>query len=291
MEEYIANNSGLDSYIVALAMEDIEDINIYEETKINWTNGQEFLRAWRIYKSKDNYAFNFTKNDSMFNKTKGNKNKVTNNGKENKDEKVQEDNNSQEEIKYDYSRFYKKIICRDCEKAKYDADQLDSFKHKRMYGIRFCKYHQNKTSEEAEFVDYGYTDYNCLAYATGEIKPCNWMWPASWGDNPEIDIVKKYFEEEGYKTEEYKKENDKKYKEKKAIFVYAIKENNGDKDENEVKYRVVHFGRTEQIDGTDIGEYAEVSKWGMGGIYKTKNVDGFADKSGYGQCILVCYKG
>lgn len=268
MEQYIEDNGGLEGYIVALAMEDIENCTMYEETNIDWANSQEFLRAWRVYKRKNNYNFNITRSNPFDTKN------------------IENDKKQEKEIKYDYSRFYKKIICRDCEKAKYDPNQLDSFKHKRMYGIKFCQYHQKNTSEEAEFVEQGYTDYNCLAYALGDIQPCNWMWPSSWGDHPNVDVVKDYFEKNGYTTEAYNKKDEMKYKDKKSIYVYAVK---NDKEDDK-KYEVVHFGRTDQVDGSDIGDYAEVSKWGMGAIYKTKNVNGFTPKSGYGECVLVCYK-
>jgi len=244
----------LNSYMIALAMEEIAGVNIYEETNVDWSTSKEFLNAWNVYEKK----ITVNQDDTRIKKSAPTKNNTVN-----EDIVV---------LPYRFSNFYKRIICRDCEKARFDENFKDSFGNKRQYGIKFCNYHINNTALEAEFVDYGYTDYNCLAYALGETGPCNWMWPSSWSDKPSVECVNDYFVGEGYTTEAYSEEKQDIYKEKKAIYVYGVKE----KESNE--YYVVHFARTDLIDGSDIGEYAQVSKWGMGGIYKIKNVNGYRKK-------------
>jgi hypothetical protein len=155
-------DSGLNSYIIALAMEEIAGVNIREETNIDWATSKEFLKAWNIYEE----------NNDILEKNNG----IKRSGPKRSNPRSNEELN----MLYRFSNFYKRIICRDCEKARFDENFKDSFGNKRQFGIKFCNYHINNTAPEAEFVDYGYTDYNCLAYALGETGPCMWMWPSSW---------------------------------------------------------------------------------------------------------------
>ena len=257
---------GLNGYILAAAIEDIAGCDVYKETGIDWCNGLEFVDAWNkmVKKSSQSVKRGGGESNNLIipvnEKTKNEKNKNIN-----------------------YSFFYKRILCRDCGKASFDKNFLDNYGNYRQYGIDFCKYHMEMTSFEAEFVETGYTDNNCLAYAVGDISPCNWMWPKSWSFTPSPEVVKEYFQGDGYTTEDYNKANISLYKEKKAIFVYAVKNKNK-------KLEVVHFGRADILNGEVPKDYEVVSKWGMGAVYKTKKVNSFIKDSGYGKCVFVCYK-
>ena len=52
ISNYITNSeSGLSSYILAIAIEDIASCNVYEATGIDWATSKEFANAWDNFKS------------------------------------------------------------------------------------------------------------------------------------------------------------------------------------------------------------------------------------------------
>lgn len=183
---------------------------------------------------------------------------------------------------YNFRNYYRSTNCAECNWKLFDDSQKDSEGNSRQYGIKLCEKHKKEMAEESEFIEHGFTDYNCMAYAVGETGPCSWMWPASWGAAPKAPKVKQYFEENGYTTEDYDPSKIKEYKEKDAIFVYGV------------KYGplsiIQHFGRANALNGIDIGDNATASKWGSYAIYETKDVNCYKGSSGYGECSFVCYK-
>lgn len=183
---------------------------------------------------------------------------------------------------YSFRMYYRGTDCTECEWKHYDDSQKDSYGNSRQYGLKLCDSHLKEYTKDCTFLDYGYSDYNCMAYAIGKTGPCEWEWPASWGASPTVPTVKKYFEKLGYTTEDYDEDNLNGYKEKDAIFVYGIKYG--------PQIVVQHFSRANALDGTDIGNNATASKWGCYAIYKTKDVDCYKRSMGYGECAFVCYK-
>lgn len=185
--------------------------------------------------------------------------------------------------KSNFKKFYKYVECKQCE-TKYDENYKDSYGNPRQFGVKMCEEHQNNMSTEASFYDYGYTDFNCLAYALGEDKECNWKWPASWGSHPSKNQVARYFKMRFYNVENFDETRVDYYKDKRVIYVYGYL--SGISGE----YIITHFGRTDDIDGNLVEGANTISKWGAGAIYSTKSVNCYGELCAYGKCIMVCYK-
>ena len=185
--------------------------------------------------------------------------------------------------KSNFKNYYKYVECKKCE-TKYDENYKDSYGNPRQYGVKMSQEHQNKMSEEAYFYDYGYTDYNCLAYALGEQKECNWKWPNSWGSHPSKKQVERFFKLRFFNVEDYDESKGGFYKDKRAIYVYGYL--SGISGE----YIITHFGRTDDIDGNMVEGASTLSKWGAGAIYSTKSVNCYGESCSYGKCVMVCYK-
>lgn len=185
--------------------------------------------------------------------------------------------------KINYKKYYKYVECNDCESG-YDTNYTDDYGNARQYGVKMCEKHQNKISEEADFYDYGYTDYNCLAYSLGETDSCNWKWPISWGSNPKKEFVEKYFKWKGYDVEDFNAEKMDYYSQRNGILVYAYK------TVMTQEYIVTHFARTTDLEGNKIENGDTLSKWGAGAIYSTKTANPYVKGTGYGECVIVVMK-
>ena len=262
---YMENSDeGLCSYMLAVAMEDISGLDVYEDTGIDWSTSEEFIKAWR--------------------KTE---NKVVPTVKKMEGTKVTRDVPTaltlNRAFKNNFKKYYKYVDCKDCE-TKYDENFKDDYGNPRQFGVKMCTKHQNNISDEAAFYDYGYTDYNCLAYALGDTNPCSWKWPASWGSHPGKKQVERYFKWRSYTVEDYDKDKIEYYKSKRAIFVYGYNSTIVN------SYIITHFGRVDDINGNLVQGADTVSKWGTGAIYTTKSANPYNGINGYGECVMVCYK-
>lgn len=240
------SDESLTSYILACAMEDISQCNLYETTGIDWSTSEEFIKAWEIH----------------------NKNKIP----------------IVTRKTVDYKKYYKFVECKECE-VGYDENDKDSKGNPRQYGVKLCDKHKEKMADNAFFYEYGYTDYNCMAYALGKNEPCSWVWPSSWGKFADVKEVTKYFKWRGYTVEDFDETKYEEYKAKNAILVYGYMSSMYD------EYKITHFARVKPLDGEELPDNQKtISKWGQAAIYTTQDINSYGVYSGYGQCVLVCYK-
>lgn len=269
--QIVNGSNGLNEYMLASAIEEISGRDVYEETGIDWSTGEEFVTAWNKMIKQSNKNTRGPEDEFQL---------ISAEEQIQEDLELQKDKEKNKHINYSF--FYYRTPCRDC-KVSFDERFLDNYGNRRQNGIIYCDYHKEKVAPDAELVETGYTDNNCLSYALGNVRRCTWMWPKSWSYTPSPEVVKEYFQERNYITEDFNETNMAFYKEKKAIFVYAEKVNN--------VYQVVHFGRTDYINGEFPEDFDVVSKWGLYAVYKTKTVNNsFTKQSGYGECVFVMYK-
>lgn len=186
--------------------------------------------------------------------------------------------------KINYKNYYKFVECKECESG-YDSNYIDDYGNPRQYGVKMCEKHEKKISEEAKFYDYGYTDYNCLAYSLGETEPCNWKWPISWGKSPKKGFVERYLKWKNYEVEDFDASKMDYYRQQNAVLVYAYQ------TFLTKEYIVTHFARTTDLEGNIVEGADTISKWGAGGIYSTKTASNpYVKGTGYGECVMAFYK-
>ena len=269
----VNGSNGLYEYMLAAAIEDISDRNVYNETGIDWATANEFVTAWN---KMIQHPRNNTKGPHDEFQTISAKEQIE------EDLALQSDKSNEINKGINFSFYYYRTACRAC-KISFDTRFLDNYGNRRMNGIVYCDYHRKPVAPDAELVETGFADNNCLSYALGNIRRCTWMWPKSWSFTPSPNTVKEYFQERNFTTEDFDESKMDFYREKKAIFVYADTINNIE--------QVVHFGRTDTIDGERQEGFDVVSKWGVYAVYKTKTVNNsFTKKSGYGKCVFVMYR-